>query len=140
MSRAAASAPEVLLVEDEPSIALLEREVLERAGFRVEDVGRGERALECLESRQMLALMVLDYRLPDMTGGDVVAVLGDRITSLPVVMVTGHPDPEVEARMRAAGVYDYIVKDFGLKFLDRLPEVARAAIGGHPTPSTPWRR
>ncbi len=76
--------------------------------------------------------MVLDYRLPDMTGADVVAVLGDRIRALPVVVVTGFPDPVIEESMRDAGVYDYLLKDTNLEFLDRLPVVARAAIDSRP--------
>ena len=108
---------------------MLERETLERKGFRVRAVGAGRRALEYLERCQTLALLVLDYRLPDMTGADIVAALGDRIATLPVIMVTGYPDPAVEARMRAAGVSDYIVKDMNLTFLDNLPQAAQAAMG-----------
>ncbi len=118
----------VLLVEDDESIAMLERESLERSGFRVREAGLGQGALEFLEKRGALALLVLDYRLPDMTGADVVEALGDRIATLPVVMVTGYPDPAIEVRMRAAGVFDYIVKDVGLEFLDSLPKAAQAAI------------
>ena len=118
----------ILLVEDEPGVALLEREALERAGFRVKDVGLGERALECVDSCERIALMVLDYRLPDMTGIAVLAALGERLDSLPVVAVTGYPDPAVEARMRTAGVYDYLIKDTDLKFLDELPKVVVAAL------------
>jgi len=118
----------ILLVEDEPSIAALEREALERAGFEVEEVRLGAHALEYLATEVRIALLVLDYRLPDMTGGDVVSALGERITSLPVVVVTGYPDPAVESWMRAAGVYDYLVKDADLMFLDDLPRVVRSAL------------
>lgn len=124
----AARSLKVLVVEDEAGIAELEREVLERSGFQVKDVARGDRAIECLEKCERLALIVLDYRLPDMTGADVVTALGERISILPVLMVTGFPDPEVERQMRGAGVRDYIIKDMGLVFLDNLPAAARAAI------------
>ncbi len=118
----------VLLVEDDESIAMLERESLERSGFRVREIGLGQGALEFLEKRGALALLVLDYRLPDMTGADIVEALGDRIATLPVVIVTGYPDPAIEVRMRAAGVFDFIVKDVGLEFLESLPKAAQAAI------------
>lgn len=108
---------------------MLERQSLERCGFRVREAGFGRRALECLEKCDALALMVLDYRLPDMTWADIVELLGGRIAELPVVMVTGYPDPVVETRMRDAGVFDYIVKDMGLEFLESLPKAAPAAIG-----------
>ncbi len=41
---------------------------------------------------------------------------------------TGYPDPVVEERMRAAGVFDYIIKDMDMRFLDRLPIAALAAV------------
>ncbi len=72
--------------------------------------------------------MVLDYRLPDMTGADIVAAMGDRIADLPVLVVTGFPAPETEERMRAAGVSDYIIKDIALAFLDNLPGAVEAAL------------
>lgn len=120
----------ILLVEDEPGIAFLEREVLERAGFLVEEVGRGDAAIEVLAGGKEIALMVLDYMLPDMTGADVLAELGARIAALPVVVVTGYPDPETEHRMRRAGVSEYLIKDMDLEFLARLPQVVRSAIDG----------
>ena len=118
----------VLLVEDDDGIAALQSAALERAGFRVKLAKVGQRALECLDRCERLALVVLDYRLPDMTGADIVETLGDRLATLPVIMVTGYPDPVVEERMRAAGVSDYIVKDLELNFLDRLPIAALAAV------------
>ncbi len=123
-----ANSHNVLLVEDDEGIAALESATLERRGFRVKQAAIGQRALECLEKCERLALVVLDYKLPDMTGADIVATLGDRLATLPVVMVTGYPDPVVEERMRTAGVFDYIIKDLALKFLDRLPITALAAV------------
>ncbi len=58
------------------------------------------------------------------------AKLGARIAASPVVVVTGYPDPDIERRMRQAGVYDYLIKDINLEFLERLPHVAQSAIGG----------
>ena len=122
--------PYILVVEDDEPIAMLERISLERRGFRVRVAANGRRALEHLEELENIALMVLDYRLPDMTGADIVASLGRSIASLPVVMVTGYPDPVLETQMREAGIYDYIVKDVGLKFLQSMASVAQAALDG----------
>ena len=122
----------ILVVEDETGLAELERDVLEASGFQVIGADLGQRALECLENCAELALVVLDYRLPDMTGGDIVAALGQRIAALPVVIVTGFPDPEIRTQMLDAGVRDYIIKDIGMTFLDNLPRVAHTAIEGLP--------
>ena len=122
-----AQARRVLIVEDDAPMATLLRRVLEKAGFQVQEVHRGDRALECLGNDDV-SLVLLDYRLPDMTGADVVAALGERIESLPVVMVTGFPSPEVIGQMMGAGVDDYLVKDTDMDFLHRLPTVVEAAL------------
>ncbi len=120
----------VMIVEDDPGVAELERTVFERAGYEVQDFALGRPALECIESCEGLAFLVLDYLLPDMTGADIVTELGDRIPGLPVVMVTGYPDPAIAEQVRAAGVLDYISKDVDLKFLDQMLGAAQAAIAG----------
>ncbi len=122
--------PKVMIVEDDPGIAELERRVFESAGYEVKDFALGRPALECIESCECLAFLVLDYLLPDMTGADIVTELGDRIPGLPVVMVTGYPDPAVAERVRAAGVRDYISKDVDLTFLDQMLDAAQTAITG----------
>ncbi len=127
-SLSTASSP-LLIVEDDPMASMLERTILEKAGFQVDVVETGKQALKYLADRESPALLVLDYFLPDMTGGDVVAALGDQIADLPVVMVTGHPDPAITKQLLAAGVIDYIIKDEKIKFLDRLLKVARAIVG-----------
>ncbi len=123
-----AEVQKILLVEDDAPIAELLGDSLERSGFEVKKVARGQRALQYLALCDDISLLVLDYRLPDMTGADIVAAMGDEINFLPVVVVTGNPDPEVERAMRAAGVRDYIVKDIDMRFLDSLPQAARKAL------------
>ncbi len=122
--------PKIMIVEDDPGVAELVRTVFERAGYEDRDFALGRTALECIESCDSLAFLVLDYLLPDMTGADIVTELGDRIPGLPVVMVTGYPDPAVAERVRAAGVRDYISKDVDLKFLDHMLDAAQTAIAG----------
>ena len=117
----------VLIVEDDPPIAMLERRVLEEAGFCVEEARRGDRALERLEGNH-ISLVVLDFRLPDMTGADIVAALGERIQRLPVVLVTGYAQPEVIDRMLKAGISGYLIKDTDLEFLNRLPGVVETLL------------
>ena len=120
-----------LLVEDHAGIAELERDALERSGFEIEEARTGQQAIACLERWQQFAVLILDYRLPDMTATEVVAALGERIASLPVIVVTGYPDPKLRDQLLDAGVHELIVKDFDLAFLDELPETALEAIESH---------
>ena len=66
----AAPPPLVLVVDDVSDTRRLMRRMLERAGLAVVEAGTGEAALEMIE-RQRPALVVLDLRLPGMTGFDV---------------------------------------------------------------------
>ncbi len=122
--------PKVMIVEDDPGIAELERRVFESAGYEVKDFALGRPALAWIERYDGLAFLVLDYLLPDMTGADIVLELGDRIPGLPVIMVTGYPDPAVAEQVRAAGVLDYISKDVDLRFLELMLDAAQTAIAG----------
>ena len=63
-----------LVVEDELSIAMLLRFILEREGFTVEMAGDGHRAQEFIHSRPAPAVVVLDLMLPYVDG---FALIGD---------------------------------------------------------------
>ncbi len=116
--------PKILIVEDEPPLAELERIALEGGDYRVEDVGRGDLGLEIL-GREPVALVLLDYKLPDMTGLDFIAAIGDRIKSLPVIVVTGYVDVKVAVKLLKAGAADCVIKDTELLFLQQLPKTVQ---------------
>ncbi|MEM7353622.1 MAG: response regulator [Acidobacteriota bacterium] len=115
----------ILIVEDEPPLAELERIALEGVGYQIEDVGRGDLGLDKLNNGS-IDLVLLDYKLPDMTGLDFVAALGDRIELLPVVVVTGYADAKLAVDLLKAGAADYVIKDTELVFLQQLPKLVRA--------------
>ncbi len=116
--------PRILIVEDEPPLAELERIALEGGDYQVEEVGRGDRGLEIL-GREDVSLVLLDYKLPDMTGLDFIAELGDRIQSLPVIVVTGYVNAKVAVKLLKAGAADYVIKDTELLFLQQLPKTVQ---------------
>ncbi len=116
--------PKILIVEDEPPLAELERIALEDGPYRIKEVGRGDRGLEILDS-EPIALVLLDYKLPDMNGLDFIAAIGDRIRSLPVIVVTGFVDTRVAVKLLKAGAADYVIKDTELLFLQQLPKTVQ---------------
>ncbi len=116
--------PRILIVEDEPPLAELERIALEGGDYQVDEVGRGDRGLEILDS-EPISLVLLDYKLPDMTGLDFIAAIGDRIKSLPVIVVTGYADAKVAVKLLKAGAADYVIKDTELVFLQQLPKTVQ---------------
>ena len=84
----------VLVVDDEESIRDLMRRTLEPAGYDVTCAATGDEALECMR-REAPDVVLLDLRLPGMSGPTVLKHIRMSFGSLPVIIVTGHPDGDL---------------------------------------------
>lgn len=80
----------VLLVEDEAMLRSLAREVLEDAGFAVEDCADGIDALQRLSSGEPPAILVTDIGLPGMDGRQLALTARLRHPELPLLFITGY--------------------------------------------------
>lgn len=100
----------VMVVEDEPSIALVLKAYLEHAGYRVIIAADGEEALQKF-SEAKPSLVLLDLMLP---GQDGLAVLDEirKLSSCPVIMVTARGAIEDRLNGFKQGADDYIPKPF----------------------------
>lgn len=87
----------VLVVDDEPAILELLRQVLERAGYDVSTATRGEEVLALMDEKRV-ELVILDLAMPDMDGPAVLEQLRTLRPSLPVIVYTGFPDGDLMAR------------------------------------------
>jgi len=117
----AADAPAtVLVVEDDPGIAELERGRLEDAGYRVVVAGDAAAAADRLRAGPV-DLVLLDYRLPGGVDGlEFYSRLRADGFDPPVILVTGFSDEATVIRALRAGVRDFVTKS--LEYLDYLPE------------------
>ena len=103
-----------LIVEDESDLRLMTRMILEsRPGYDVLEAENGAEALAVL-NRSDVDLVLLDIRLPDMEGWDVLERLTEqgRFPELPVVMVSAHSTPSTAERALREGVRAYVTKPF----------------------------
>ncbi|MFG1480752.1 response regulator [Xanthobacter sp. V4C-4] len=108
----------ILLVEDEPFVALLAQQVLEDHGFTVLVAGHGRTAIEQVEvAREPLALAVVDLGLPDIGGDEVVRALRRLRPTLPVVIATGYATDEIEAEFTLADGVAVIRKPYDVRTL-----------------------
>ena len=110
----------ILVVEDDEGLRRLIQKRLERKKFKVEALGTGEDALERLMSNPDV-LLLLDYKLPDMTGRELIENLAGKGYFVPFVIITGHGDERIAVEMMKLGARDYLVKDQAL--LEVLPQV-----------------
>ncbi|HYC01978.1 MAG TPA: sigma-54 dependent transcriptional regulator [Azospirillaceae bacterium] len=101
----------VLLVEDTPPLARAYAEFLRAEGYAVEQVETGGQALAACEARTPGAV-VLDLRLPDSDGLEVLKRLQERRPDLPVVVVTAHGSISTAVEAMRLGAFDFLVKPF----------------------------
>jgi len=115
----------ILVVDDSESVQTLSRTVLEASGYAVVSVTTGTEALRWLDARDA-SLVLLDYRLPDMTGLDLVRTLFAQGRAIPFVAITAHGDERIAVEMMKQGALDYLAKDH--VFAEMLPEVVHQAL------------
>ena len=104
------SPTEILIVEDEPSIAEVVSLYLKRAGYQVTCLNDGKDALKKLE-QQMPDLLVLDLMLPGIDGLAITRWVRDR-SDLPIIMLTARRAEGDRIAGLEMGADDYIVKPF----------------------------
>jgi len=111
----------ILIVDDEPDIALILKLQLEDAGYQTVRARDGVEALEALE-RESFTLILLDIKMPRMDGLEVLnRIRGD---ATPVVMMTAHGSEDIAVSAMKKGALDYISKPFSTD--DMLQKVERA--------------
>lgn len=113
----------VLVVDDEESIRrLAEKEI---AGMRrtVQTAGCAREAF-ALIGREQFDVIVLDIRLPDADGLDLLEAFKERIPDVEVILITGYGDIDSAVEAMKTGAYDYITKPFNLDRLELVIEKA----------------
>ena len=100
----------ILIVDDEPRIAQIARDYLERAGFSVTTTGNGVDALAMIQ-RARPDLVVLDLALPGMDGLDVARTVR-RDSNVPIIMLTARVEESDKLVGLELGADDYITKPF----------------------------
>jgi DNA-binding response OmpR family regulator len=99
----------VLIVDDEATIRLTLGTLLKRAGYEVVPAENGHEAVALLE-RQNFDLMLVDLKMPEMDGMQVVAEARRRQPDLAIIVLTGHGSLETAVEGLHQGVFDYLLK------------------------------
>lgn len=101
----------ILIVDDEPDIALILKLQLEDAGFATVRARDGIDALECL-ARDEFELILLDIKMPRMDGMQVLNKIMERSDNDAVIMMTAHGSEDIAVDAMKKGAIDYIAKPF----------------------------
>jgi DNA-binding response OmpR family regulator len=103
-----------LVVEDDSFMASLLHFLLKRQGMKVTGVSDGRDAIDCLQSETHFDAVLLDMRLPQMSGMEVLAILREQKNraNTPVLVLSALETGSEVAAALDAGANDYMTKPF----------------------------
>jgi FixJ family two-component response regulator len=99
----------VILVDDDASVRKALQRLIRAAGYDVQSFADAASYLS-RPAPSIPACMVLDIRMPVMTGFDLQSAIAGTSRSLPVVFITGHGDEDVRTQALEAGAVDVLFK------------------------------
>ncbi|MFQ5718728.1 MAG: sigma-54-dependent transcriptional regulator [Acidobacteriota bacterium] len=114
----------ILILEDEKLIRWSMREKLHAEGYSVVEAETGEQGFALLADDD-LDLLLLDYRLPDMSGIDILERVRREMPEVSVVMMTAYGTVETAVQAMKLGCFDYLTKPVNL---DELCAVVQKAL------------
>ena len=118
------SVPNIFVVDDDSSVRKGLGRLLRSRGYQVETFGSAEKFLQNASDCSGPACLVLDIRMPGLSGLDLQDELEARGLTLPVIFITGHGTVPLSVRAMKAGAVDFLQKPF--EDQDLLDAVQRA--------------
>ncbi len=103
------SGPRVLIVDDEERFRNTLRKLLAVSGVAATTAGSGEEALQEL-SKEGYDVILLDVKMPDMSGIEALAKIKKIAPAIEVIMLTGHACVDVAVEIMKLGGYEYLLK------------------------------
>ncbi len=112
--------PIVFVVEDDPSVRRVIRQLLEPMALRVELFGSA-REFSAFQRPEVPSCLVLDVRLPGISGLDFQGELATAGIHIPIIFISGHADIPMTVQAMKAGAVEFLVKPFrGQDLLDAI--------------------
>ena len=107
----------ILIIDDEPDFRTFTDMVLKRLGYDVSLADNGWSGLE-LYRREHPDIILLDLKMPEMDGIEVLKQIRTVDRKQPVIVLTGDRSPQTERQVRALGVSEFLVKDSSSRLLE----------------------
>ena len=101
----------ISIVDDDESIREAIESLLRSVGFRVEGFASAEDFLRSEQLRDT-ACLILDVRMPGMSGLELQRQLATASSRIPIIFITAHGSEEARAQARQAGAVDFLNKPF----------------------------
>lgn len=120
----------ILLIDDNQDQVTITRKALTRSGqeYHLESAATAKEGLEKIRAGHY-DVVLCDYRLPDVSGIDLLKQLKEIGSDCPFIIVTSMGSERVAVEAMKGGAYDYVVKD--ASYEDVLPEIIRQSLERH---------
>jgi len=117
----------ILLIDDDADLCHFLREELESRGHHVECLDRGESGPKLLAEGEF-DLVLLDNKMPGLSGIDFLAAMQERGIHVPVILMTGFATTDTAIQAMNLGAFDYVIKpmEFGALFRELEPLILEA--------------
>jgi DNA-binding NtrC family response regulator len=116
----------ILLVDDEQQLLLSSRVVLQAAGIKnVHTLDDSRKVLSFLENHKV-AVVVLDLRMPYLSGMELLPEITKNFPGLPVIVMTALSDADIESECIKIGAFDYLSKPLER---DQFVSIVKKALG-----------
>ena len=116
----------VFVVDDDASVRKALTRLIKSAGYHVDTFASAREFLDRVKADEKAGCLVLDVRMPGVSGMDLQRELQNANASLPIVFMTGHGDIPMSVKAMKAGAVDFLPKPVKDKELLRAIEQARA--------------
>jgi len=111
------STPMVFIADDDPSVRKGLERLIKSAGFKVETFASAEEFLQRKTHRGGPSCLVLDVRMPGLSGIDLQKELAQKGASIPIIFITGHGNIPMSVKAMKDGAVDFLPKPFDDKAL-----------------------
>ncbi len=102
----------ILVVDDDPDVRELTTDFLRLQGYRITEAASAQEGLGVLDAEPDIAMLLVDFAMPEMNGAEMARTARARRPALPVLMVTGYADTAAIAR--GAEAFPILAKPFAL--------------------------
>ncbi len=99
------------IIDDEEGMLHFLKKIFEIKGYKVYTFQNGTSALSFLEDNEVDTI-ILDVKLPDIEGDEILKILNGKNIKIPVVIITAYGDVDSAVEFMKIGAYDYVTKPF----------------------------
>ncbi len=108
--------PNILIIDDEPEMCWAVAKAMEMEGFTAITANGGQEGLKIFSSEK-ISVVLVDLKMPDMDGIEVIKELRHVDPEVPVVLITGHGSMDVAHEALSEDATGYIIKPFRMAAL-----------------------